>query len=257
MRNMSTKEQIRQDAEYQMPYHYISKMPKDGFKQHFVDEWGINYISTIELILQEVEKANAKKIIDIGCGDGRLSRELYLSFANAQVFGIDYSRRAIDLAIALNPADERLAFATVDILTEEPSKKYDVAILMEVLEHIPIDQAYKFLGQLKKYLEPRGQLLLTVPHINKSVEYKHFQHFSINTLTNLLEPHFEIIEITPFEKKSIWRWFLNMLLCNRVYVLNNERLLNIIYQVHKKYLFECVNEHQCQRLFVKAKPRTK
>ena len=91
------------------------------------------------------ENINTKSMIDIGCGDGRLSREIKRSFPECTVTGIDYSKRAINLAMAMNQDMPEINFIAQDIINERINQKHDVAILMEVYEHIPLDQTNEFL----------------------------------------------------------------------------------------------------------------
>jgi 2-polyprenyl-3-methyl-5-hydroxy-6-metoxy-1,4-benzoquinol methylase len=252
---MKTIEQTSQDAEYSIPYHYITRRPIKNFGQHFVDTWGINYISTIEFMLKKIETLGPSSIVDIGCGDGRLTREIFLENSNKKVLGIDYSERAIKLAQAMNSDLTGIEFKSIDITSRSFDEKFDLAVLMEVYEHIPLDAISEFLAGVRSLIKPEGLLLLTVPHTNKPLEYKHFQHFTIEGLNNQLSSHFEVIEVIPFEKRGLLRRLLNFLLCNRFCVLNNRRLLNFLYYFHEKYLFKCNTENECQRLFVLAKPK--
>lgn len=241
-----------QESEYCFPYHYASKMPSAGFTQHFVDSWGINYISTIDLLLRHIEKHQPKSLVDIGCGDGRLTREIHIHLPSVKLKGIDYSLRAITLARAMNQDFPSIQYDRIDISTNDLPEKYDAAVLMEVFEHIPLDEADAFLRGTHRALKEGGTLFLTVPHINKPVEYKHFQHFSIESISNYLSPYFHISEIFPFEKKGFSRRMLNRFLCNNLFVLNNRKLLKYLYSINKKYLFNCKNENECQRIFIKA-----
>ncbi len=93
--------QIKQDEEYSFPYHYVSRF-RDGFSQTFNDTWGINYVSTIEYIIHRLQNENFNSLIDMGCGDGRLTQELAIEFPDKRILGVDYSRRAISLAKSLN-----------------------------------------------------------------------------------------------------------------------------------------------------------
>lgn len=247
-----------QEAEYWFPYHYVSQMRASGFTGHFVDAWGINYISTIEFILSEVSRLNATSIVDIGCGDGRLTRELALRSGVPLCVGVDYSVRAISLAKAMNQdvPGERLKYVAADITREDAELgTFDVAVLMEVFEHIPPAAAHDFLQGVRKMMHPGSRLLLTVPHTNKPVEYKHFQHFDAASITSYLEPHFQILRIVPFEKRSPARKLLASLLSNRFFVLNNGRALSLAYDYYMRHLFKCKSEAECQRLYVEAQFR--
>ena len=120
-----------QDEEYDFPYHYVSQF-RNGFSQVFNDTWGINYVSTIEYIIEQLKHEKFNSLIDIGCGDGRLVRELSIEFPNQNIFGIDYSSRAINLARIMN---KNCKYFQSDI-TCEVVRKADVITLVEVFEHI-------------------------------------------------------------------------------------------------------------------------
>lgn len=244
--------QISQDEEYRFPYHYLATMPANGFAQHLVDSWGINYISSIELILKHISENIPQSLIDIGCGDGRLTRELHLRFPEVTICGADYSERAISLAKAMNQDAPRICFEQLDIANYDPAEKYESAVLMEVFEHIPLNQAENFIAGVRRVIKNGGFLYLTVPHSNKPLEYKHYQHFTIDSITRYLKPYFNILEVVTFEKAGIARKVINWLLCNRLFVLNSHKLLRFIYHFQAKFLFDCDREEQCQRLFVKA-----
>lgn len=252
MTNHIEIEQANQENEYWFPYHYVAQFKNNRFKHFFLDSWSINYVSTIEFLLKNINIDSAKRIVDIGCGDGRFSRELSLVNPNSSVVGIDYSKRAIALASAMNPDIANLQFQSIDITKENELAPFDSAVLMEVFEHIPIESADHFMSSVRNLVREGGVLYLTVPHENKPVEYKHFQHFSVEKIINYLHPHFEVVEVVPFEKISWTRKLIFLTLNNRFFILNSQRILSMIYRWYKAHLFFCSSEKDCQRIFVKA-----
>ena len=69
------KQQEVQEEQYQFPYHYIVQF-KEDFSISLLFPWGLNYASTMEFLMVKVaEDKKVKSIIDIGCGDGRFTRE--------------------------------------------------------------------------------------------------------------------------------------------------------------------------------------
>jgi 2-polyprenyl-3-methyl-5-hydroxy-6-metoxy-1,4-benzoquinol methylase len=246
--------QARQEKEYAFPYHYVSHF-EHGFGQTFYDDWGIHYVSTIEYLLHRLRSLQWQSVIDIGCGDGRMSRELALHFPEHKVTGIDYSDRAIMLAQAMNADLPGLHFEKRDIIADIHPAKHDAMILMEVLEHIPPSDTPAFVAALHRQLVPGGHLLLTVPHINKPVEYKHYRHFDSASLRLALGPNFEILELVPFERHNLHQRLLRFILGNRYFILNHRGMLNRLYDHYRRRLFACRHEDECQRLFVLARAR--
>jgi 2-polyprenyl-3-methyl-5-hydroxy-6-metoxy-1,4-benzoquinol methylase len=247
-------QQTLQDDEYSFPYHYVAQF-RGTFQQCYLDSWSINYVSTIEYLLEKIRSQPQSRLVDIGCGDGRFSRELALAFGDSSVVGIDYSQRAIALAAVMNAAVPNLQFKRLDITERSDLPAFDVAVLMEVFEHIPLEHAKEFMRGVHGLLKKGGTLLLTVPHQNKPLEYKHFQHFTIESLLEYLRPHFDVVEVVPFEKISISRRLVTAMLSNRLFILNSGRLLRAIYGWYKRNLFFCGSEKKCQRIFVKATAR--
>ena len=206
-----------QEKLYWFAYHYVAKLPGDGFRQHFVDTWGINYVSTIDFMLDRIRSLNPASLIDLGCGDGRLTREIALHTEVSALYGVDYSQAAINLARAMNQDISRMQFAVEDIMSEHSLPKADAVVLMEVFEHIPLEACREFIESVSRIVRKGGRLFLTVPHRNKPVEYTHFQHFSIESLRAYLEEHFHILEVVPFEKRSGFRKWVNRILVNRLW----------------------------------------
>ncbi len=241
--------QKKQEEEYSFPYHYVSQF-RNGFTQTFNDTWGINYVSTIEYLIQRLKNENFNALIDIGCGDGRLVRELSIEFKNKKILGIDYSTQAINLAKILNNNCE---YHQADITTQI-IQKVDLVTLIEVFEHIPPEMADNFVEGICNHLNENGILYMTVPHQNKPVEYKHYRHFSSETISKSFSEKFIIEEIVPFESNGIRKRLIDKLLTNRLFILNNQRIKNYLYKYYKSNLFLLNNnESKCNRLFVKAR----
>ena len=247
--------QYQQEEEYSFPYHYVMQFENNHFKHFYLDTWSINYGSTIEYLLQKIDVSQKARIVDIGCGDGRFCRELSRVFQSSSVVGIDYSKRAIALALSMNSDITKLKFHSLDITKKHSLGTFDIAVLMEVFEHIPIEDTGNFIGSIRALLKEGGALYLTVPHENKPLEYKHVQHFSVKKIIDCLKPYFEIVEVVPFERISCLRTLMLKILCYQLFVLNSPRLLSMIYRWYKNNLFFCSSEKKCQRIFVKAVAR--
>jgi len=236
-----------QDEEYEFPYHYISQF-RNGFTQVFNDTWGINYVSTIEYIIERLKDEKFNSLIDVGCGDGRLVRELSIEFPNQAVLGIDYSSQAISLAKIMN---KNCQYLQSDI-TCEIVDKVDLITLVEVFEHIPPKKANDFIDGIYNHLNERGVLYITVPHENKSIEYKHYRHFNSRTITECFNEKFYIEEIVPFESNGVVKSIIDRILTNQFFILNNRWLKNRLYNFYKKRLFLVSDEQKCNRLLIRA-----
>jgi SAM-dependent methyltransferase len=240
-----------QESWYSFPYHYVTGLPP-RFAVARVYDWHLNYASAITFLLDQIASDPVRSsIIDIGCGDGRLTYELAQRFPEARLTGIDYSPQAIRLATALNTGGQ-VAFETRDLIEDPFEGGNDVAVLMEVFEHIEPEKAAAFLRGVRDTLRPGGILHLTVPHRNVPLAPHHFRHFDSTLLRKEVSEFFDVEIIKPFELISKRRKWLNRLLINRFFILNNKHMLNALFSYYMQTMFHCEREDQCQRLYLRA-----
>ena len=246
------KEQLEQDSEYSFPYHYIPQYKK-GFTQNYNWAWGKQYASAIEFILDEIksDESSIGSIADVGCGDGRLTKELSDHFEDKDVVGIDYSTRAINLAKALNPG---VKYENRDIVNDRMDQVFDTITLIEVFEHIPLVLCEQFANALSNLLKEKGSMYLTVPHHNKPVSYKHFQHFSYESIIKYFEKYFEIEKVEYIQKHDKFLTLLNMFMFNRIWIISSGFLNNILYKFYKKRYF-FASDNNCGRIYLKLKKK--
>lgn len=239
-----------QDEEYLFPYHYIPTF-YPNFSQTVDWTWGMHYISAIDFVINKVAAVGATSVVDVGCGDGRLVKELANRLDDINVHGIDYSERAITLAQALNPT---LRYTVHDILTETLEETYDAITLVEVFEHIPIEDTKKFVTQLAALLSDGGRIFLTVPHKNKPLQDKHFQHFDLDLLTQYYGELFEIEEVVWFEKRTLATKIINKLLSNSFVTLQHKGLKQLLYFLYMRFGF-IADAQTCGRIFLQLKKK--
>jgi 2-polyprenyl-3-methyl-5-hydroxy-6-metoxy-1,4-benzoquinol methylase len=102
----------------------------------------------------------AKKILDIGCGNGAFS-SLVKEKNNAEVWGIELMEE--EAKVALTVLDKVLIGACENHLDELPDSYFDVIYLNDVLEHL-VDP-YSVLESLKSKLAPNGVVISSIPNV--------------------------------------------------------------------------------------------
>jgi 2-polyprenyl-3-methyl-5-hydroxy-6-metoxy-1,4-benzoquinol methylase len=241
------KEQQIQEAIYTYPYHYIAQCQNGRFSQVQYWPWGFIYLGVIDVVYDQLKRLSFDSLIDVGCGDGRFLREMAKRYPNVKLLGIDYSERAIQFAKSMNPS---LNFKTSNIISEPLRDRFDVATSIEVLEHIPPEQVPCFLEAIANILHQDGSFVLTVPHTNKKVPAKHYQHFTSNHLRELLEPHFRDIVFVPFDRKSTVILFLRLIIGGKGthFLVTERRLLYWFYQLYTKRYLYAHEEGKCGRI---------
>jgi len=245
------KTNVTQESQYVFPYHYIPQYEGGYFSQHLYWSWGIQYLGGIQLVLNLLREQEFDSLLDIGCGDGRFISEINRQYSDKCLLGVDYSERAINMAKALNP---ELRYKCINICgNNEEIGLFDIVTLIEVLEHIPVNDADYFVAAISRYLKSNGILIITVPHKNKALQPKHYQHFDVQSLSRMLGGTFKIESFIYFDKASyLFTAIKKILLENRFFILNNSFLLNSVFKYYKRHFFIC-EENVCGRICVTAK----
>lgn len=101
----------------------------------------------------------ALDVLDIGCGNGRLSH--FLKNEPVNYIGIDNNRTMLKIAKKKNP---KAKFRYGDICKLPfPARSFDTVWSIAVLHHLPVKKLQqKALQEMKRVLKPGGLLCLTV-----------------------------------------------------------------------------------------------
>jgi 2-polyprenyl-3-methyl-5-hydroxy-6-metoxy-1,4-benzoquinol methylase len=183
-------------------------------------------------------------ILDIGCGWGNLLLSLWAAgFKN--LFGVDISRSMYDVAVQSLPEEIKLVCAdSIDYLLEHTCS-FDLIVIFDVIEHIPLDRALKLLKGCHDGLRPAGRVVIRTPNLANILssyilysDVTHVQGYSEWSLSQLLDlagfiNHRVIIE----NKSGLTNWALQACLQHPLAGLNIERLLSIalhrtLYKIH-------------------------
>ena len=99
-----------------------------------------------------------ERVLDIGCGSGELACDMAQN-AQVHVVGIELSAEKIAIA-RQRPTPPQVTFRVGDVLKELGQETFDVAVLSNVLEHLP-DRA-TFLQRVQAAANPK-RFLIRVP----------------------------------------------------------------------------------------------
>jgi ubiquinone biosynthesis O-methyltransferase len=108
-----------------------------------------------------------RDVLEVGCGVGDFS--IALSCAGANVAGVDFSPRAIELAQQkARHHDQSIAFQVADAQALPfPDNSFDVLFSCECLEHVP--EPRRMLSELHRVLKPGGVLILTTENYSNAM----------------------------------------------------------------------------------------
>jgi SAM-dependent methyltransferase len=181
--NLSDK-QLIQENEYVFPYHYLDLMPR--FEYMF-----LTVRSYRKIVIGLLAPYNGSKVLDVGCGDGRLVYEL--AEYNLNITGVDYSASAIAFAKVFCP---RATFLVRDLIKDNIEGKFGKIVLMEVLEHIRSEDISKVMKTLRNCIAENGRLIITVPSKREKLIPKHYRHYNPQELEDAISPYFAIEKMT-------------------------------------------------------------
>ena len=103
--------------------------------------------------------AGTERLLDVGCGDGFITRSIAARLPEGSVVGIDGSPRMIEVARAKpDPEGSRLRFLVADVLALPFADEFDVAVSFNVL-HWLVDQRAA-LASIAAAIHPSGRILV-------------------------------------------------------------------------------------------------
>ena len=111
----------------------------------------------INFILNNIEEKENLRILDIGCGYGRLSLPIVKKFTNAYILGIDISETFVDLFRKVT--NQNSFVGTIENLSSDIGK-FDYIICSTVLMYVEKHEMQKSICNIFHALKHEGTLLL-------------------------------------------------------------------------------------------------
>jgi SAM-dependent methyltransferase len=145
-------------------------------------------------------------VVDVGCGLGSARR--FLNPKHAYI-GVDVSSESLEAARRIHDdTDTRFERGSLPSLPLA-SEAADVALCLEVLEHLPEDKSA--FAELNRIVRPGGLLVISVPNSYFWPEYEsligHYRHYESAELAELVERNgFRVIRHLP-QHRDFWRLY--------------------------------------------------
>jgi 3' terminal RNA ribose 2'-O-methyltransferase Hen1 len=130
-------------------------------------------------VVAALKNANAKRVLDLGCGEGKLLRVLLEDRTFDQVVGVDVSHRALEVAhdrlrVERLPDRQRERIKLMQGSLMYRDKRlvgFDAAAVVEVIEHLDQPRLAAFERVLFEFAKP-ATVVLTTPNVEYNARFE-------------------------------------------------------------------------------------
>ena len=133
----------------------------------------------INTVVAALKSADAKRVLDLGCGEGKLLRALVADRSFEYVVGVDVSHRALELAhdrlrLERMPERQRQRIKLLQgslMYRDKRLAGFDAAAVVEVVEHLDEPRLAAFERVLFEFAKPQT-IVLTTPNVEYNVRFE-------------------------------------------------------------------------------------
>ncbi|MEI8140028.1 MAG: class I SAM-dependent methyltransferase [bacterium] len=195
--------------------------------------WGKVYFR--KCILPHLPPRRETRILDCGCGYGRMLKALQES-GYQNVEGVDCSLEQVQYAQQVLGLQGVICADAVEFLKGRESF-FDVILILDVLEHLEVDQTIELLKIARKRMAPGGIVVIQVPNalcpmnLYRYLDITHQRAYSVNSLSQTLRlagyAAFSFYSIPPLPfgwrgrfRNWLWRLILNPVIHGFMWVIH-------------------------------------
>ncbi len=132
----------------------------------------------LNAVLAALRASGAKRVLDLGCGEGRLLKALLDDHSFGEIVGMDVSHRALEKAagrvrLERLPERQRARIKLIQgslVYRDARLAGFDAAAVVEVIEHLDPPRLAAFEQALFAHARP-GTIVLTTPNAEYNVRY--------------------------------------------------------------------------------------
>ena len=161
--------------------------------------------------LKKIGLTKNSKILELGCGVGAFTYLLSKKVVDGYVEAVDLSETSIENA-KKNIQKSNVKLFVGDVVHYQPkSTDFDFITLLDVIEHIPIEEHFNLFRNLSSYISEKTLLLINIPN----PEYLKYLHQNQPETLQVIDQPIELtiladnlekngLEIVFFHKYGIW-----------------------------------------------------
>ena len=133
----------------------------------------------INAVVAALKSCGAKRVVDLGCGEGKLLRALLEDRGFDEIVGVDVSHRALQIAqdrlkLERLPSRQRERLKLMQgslMYRDNRLNGYDAATVIEVIEHLDTPRLSAFERVLFEFARP-ASVVLTTPNVEYNVRFE-------------------------------------------------------------------------------------
>jgi 3' terminal RNA ribose 2'-O-methyltransferase Hen1 len=130
-------------------------------------------------VMAALRSSGAKRVLDLGCGEGRLLRELLKDKTFSEIVGMDVSHRALDIASQKLRLEDlpRMLKERIRLIhgsltyRDKRLAGYDAATVVEVIEHQDPPRLASFERVLFEFARPQT-VVVTTPNVEYNIKFE-------------------------------------------------------------------------------------
>jgi 3' terminal RNA ribose 2'-O-methyltransferase Hen1 len=132
----------------------------------------------LEAVVNVLKQSGTKRVVDLGCGEGKLLRSLLKDNSFEQITGVDVSYRTLEIARERvnrehwSPMQQSRLQLLQGSLTYRDDRltDYDAATVIEVIEHLDINRLSALERVVFEFARPQ-RVIVTTPNIEYNVRF--------------------------------------------------------------------------------------
>jgi 3' terminal RNA ribose 2'-O-methyltransferase Hen1 len=133
----------------------------------------------LNTVIAVLKSCGATRVIDLGCGEGKLLRSLLADRTFAEIVGVDVSHRALAVArerlrLERLPARQRERIKLIHgslVYRDQRLHGYDAATVIEVIEHLDPPRLATFERTVFEFARP-DTVVVTTPNVEYNVRFE-------------------------------------------------------------------------------------
>ena len=133
----------------------------------------------LDAVLTALKACGVKRILDLGCGEGRLLKVLLQDKVFEEIVGMDVSYRTLEIAkdrlhFEHLPAQQRQRIKLIQgslTYRDQRLNGYDAATVIEVIEHLDKGRLASFERVLFEFAKP-NTIIMTTPNVEYNVKFE-------------------------------------------------------------------------------------